>query len=191
MASTAGTMEGKPRYTYADYVRLPEGAPYQLIEGELAMTPSPTSRHQRAVGKLFRLLADWAERTGAGEAFVSPFDVVLDDTSAVQPDVLFVCTDRLRIIADHCFGPPDLAVEVLSPSNAGLDRSRKQRLYARFGVPRVWIVDVEERTLECLTLDRGAYRIDGSWTGDEIGVPPGFDGLEIPVSTLWPAQPAT
>jgi Uma2 family endonuclease len=109
MASTPGTMEGKPRYTYADYLRL----------------------------------------------------------------------------------PPDLAVEVLSPSNAGLDRTRKQKLYARFGVPRVWIVDVEERTLECLTLDRGAYRIDGSWTGDEIAVPPGFDGLEIPVSTLWPAQPAT
>jgi Uma2 family endonuclease len=65
---------------------------------------------------------------------------------------------------------------VLSPSNAGLDRTRKQKLYARFEVPRVWIVDLEERTLECLTLDRGAYRIDG---------------LEIPVSALWPAQPAT
>ncbi|MBI5548984.1 MAG: Uma2 family endonuclease [Deltaproteobacteria bacterium] len=188
MDTLPGTGESKRRYTLADYLRLPEGEPYQLIEGELFMTPAPTSRHQRAVVKLLRLLADWADRLDAGEALVSPFDVVLDDATAVQPDVLFVCKERLKIIEDRCMGPPDLAVEVLSPSNAGLDRTRKLKLYARFGVPRVWVIDCEERTFECLGLDRGAYRIEAAWTGDEVATPPGFEGLSVPLPSLWPAS---
>ncbi|MGC4116343.1 MAG: Uma2 family endonuclease [Myxococcales bacterium] len=174
------------RYTLADYLQLPEGAPYQLIEGELVMTPAPTSTHQRAAFKLARLLADFVDQHDLGEVFVAPFDVVVDDQTALQPDVLYVRKERLDIIKDRCLGPPDLAVEVLSPSNAGADRTRKLKLYAAFGVPHVWIIDTEEQTFECLDLDRGAYRIVASWNADETAAPPGFEGFEVPLKSLWP-----
>jgi Uma2 family endonuclease len=174
------------RSTYEDYARLPEGAPYQLVDGELVMTPAPKSGHQRILGRLFRALADWSDRGDHGEVFVAPFDVILDDENVLQPDVLFVRKDRASIVTDWCRGPPDLVVEILSPSNAGFDRTRKLRAYARFGVPRFWIVDPAEKTLECLALDRGAYRIEASFTDAETATPPGFQGFVIELGHLWP-----
>jgi len=186
METPAHLPQTQQRHTLADYLELPEGAPYQLMEGQLVMTPAPTSTHQRVAFKLARLLADFVDKSDLGEVLVAPIDVVVDDQTVLQPDVLFVRKERLDIIKDRCMGPPDLVVEVLSPSNAGVDRTRKLKLYANFGVSRAWVIDTEERTFECLGLDRGAYRIEASWTGEEVAAPPGFAGFEVPLPTLWP-----
>lgn len=182
----ASTARRERRQTYRDYAALPEGAPYQLVEGELVMTPSPISGHQRTLGELFSLIRDWAVGGAQGEVFIAPLDVILDDENVLQPDILFVSRERLGIVQDWCRGAPDLVVEVLSPSNAALDRSRKTKVYARFGVPRVWLVDPAEKTFECLRLEQGSYLIEECFAEEDLVLPPGFPGLQIPLAKIWP-----
>jgi len=180
----------RPRHTYRDYAALPEGAPYQLVEGELLMTPSPVALHQRLSGSLFVQLCDWVKGSAAGEVFIAPFDVIFDDENVLQPDLLFVSRERSSIVQDFCRGAPDLVVEVLSPSTASLDRSRKLRTYSRFGVARVWLIDPAEQTFECLLLDGATYRIEVTFAGEEVAEPPGFPGLRISLAQVWPAPSA-
>lgn len=90
----------KKRYTYKDYAALPEGAPYQLIEGELVLTPSPITEHRRIVRKVLVKLSSFAEEGGLGEVFSAPYDVYLDEENVVQPDILFISKERLNIIGE-------------------------------------------------------------------------------------------
>ncbi len=139
----------KERYTHEDYLRLPEGAPYQLIDGELVMAPSPTVYHQRLIFRLARKLHDFVEERDLGEVFVSPIDVYLSEADTPQPDVVFVARDRLGIVGEQEIeGAPDLVVEVLSPSTAYYDLRKKKRLYQRSGVKEYWIVDPIEESIE-------------------------------------------
>lgn len=146
-------------YTVADYMALPEDGPqYELLDGRLEMNPSPRSYHQRVLGRLHVALYEQLERTGLGLVLLAPMDVVLDDRNVLQPDLLFVRAERTGIVRDRVHGPPDLVVEVLSPSTTRRDREVKRRLYARFGVPACWIVDPEARSLEALGLRGKTYR---------------------------------
>jgi len=142
----------KAAYTYADYAELPEGAPYELIDAALVMSPSPSVRHQRVVLQLGRALLNAAEADGAGEAFVAPMDVSFTDVDTVQPDLIFVSVERRAIIGEQRIeGPPDLVIEVLSPSTAYLDLAQKKRLYEREGVKEYWVVDPEQRAVDVYT----------------------------------------
>ena len=154
-----GTRRGKGRYTYADYAKLPEGAPYELIHGHLVMSPSPTTTHQRLVLQIARMLGDHAdehtsdEHTSdehtSGQVFIAPIDVFLSETDTVQPDVLFVASDRAHIIEEQRInGAPDLIVEVFSPSTTHRDVGVKKRLYETHGVREYWTVDPETQAVE-------------------------------------------
>lgn len=147
--------------TYADYAALPDdGKRYQLIEGELVEMPSPTSGHQIVSGELFSALRAHVREHGLGRVLYAPLDVVLEDRTVVQPDVMFVSNERMGILRKpHVAGAPDLCVEILSPGTARLDRVRKLGLYARHGVPHYWIVDLEARTIEEYVLAGEAYRV--------------------------------
>src|SRR5882672_3925039 len=140
--------------TYSDYAALPDdGRRYELHRGELSMTPSPRTRHQGAVLALGSRLYDHVKSRGLGRVFVAPTDCILSDVTVVQPDVLYVATDRLSIISERGIeGAPTLVVEVLSPSTAYLDRNRKMSLYEEHGVPYYWIVDPESRSIEAYAL---------------------------------------
>ena len=126
--------------TYADYAALPDdGRRYEILAGELAVTPAPGRRHQEIVGELFSMLHGPVKARGLGQVFVSPFDVILDDTSVVRPDIVYVAIDRLAIVSERGVdGAPSLAVEVVSPSTRQRDREAKRELYARHGVPHFW-----------------------------------------------------
>src|SRR5450830_1414792 len=113
------------RFTYQDYRNLPEESRYDIVDGDLQMSPSPTTVHQRIVLRLAEILSAWARSSGAGEVFVAPCDVILSETDVVQPDVLFVSRER--------------------------DRTVKAKLYARAGVRELWLVDPASRTIEVLT----------------------------------------
>ena len=120
--------------TYADYAALPDdGRRYEILAGELAVTHErPGRRHQEIVGELFSALHGHVKARGLGQVFVSPFDVILDDTSVVQPDIVYVAIDRLAIVSERGVeGAPSLAVEVVSPSTRRRDRDAKRELYAR------------------------------------------------------------
>jgi len=140
----------KARYTYDDYQQLPEGAPYELINGHLLMSPSPSVQHQRLV---FRLGSDLNEHIQAvgkgGEVLLSPMDVHLSDDTVVQPDVLYVSPARSdRIDEQEINGAPDLVIEVASPSTSHLDAFDKKQLYEAHGVREYWIVDPDTETVE-------------------------------------------
>ena len=173
--------------TYADYVALPDdGRRYEILDGALAVTPAPGRRHQRAVGALFRVLDGHVRGHELGEVYVSPFDVILDDTSIVQPDIVYVAATRLGIVAERGVeGAPSLAVEVTSPSTRQHDRNTKLGLYARHGVPHVWIVDPEARSIDAYVLRSGVYAREAHAAGDAALRAEPFSDLEIPTPTLW------
>ena len=135
----------------ADMVRaLPDdGNRYEVVDGELLVTPSPVRAHQRAALRLARLLGAHAEAQGIGEVMMAPADVELDAYGLVQPDVYvegFV--DGRPARGWNAGAPLFLVVEVLSPSTARADRTRKRSRYQRAGIPEYWIVDLDARTVE-------------------------------------------
>ena len=172
------------RYTLAEFLALPEGTPGELVGGYHRVSPAPFRPHQHVVGQIFIALSAWALERKAGQVYVSPFDVVLDAQHVLQPDVLFVSNARKEILRDRCEGAPDLVVEVLSQDPA-YDRVRKLPIYARSGVARVWLVDANEKTFECLTLDGASYRIERAFGDEDLAQPPGFENLQIPLRPLF------
>src|SRR5574341_1226275 len=129
-------MSTKAVLTYSDYAALPDdGRRYELHRGELSVPPSPGTRHQGAVIALGSRLYEHVRSRGLGRVFVAPTDCILSDVTVVQPDVLYVATDRVPIISERGIeGAPTLVVEVISPSSSHIDRDRKLRLYAEHGV---------------------------------------------------------
>jgi Uma2 family endonuclease len=148
-------MPATTRWT-AEMVRaLPDdGNRYEVIDGELFVTPSPALRHQDAVLAMASLIRPYVNANGIGHVVVSPADVTFDDGSLVQPDVFvtpLVGGRRPREWSE--VKTLLLAVEVLSPSTARADRRVKLRLYQRQRVPEYWIVDVDARLIERWRLD--------------------------------------
>jgi Uma2 family endonuclease len=120
---------------------------YELIDGELLVTPAPVPAHQRAVYQLARLLDDYVSELRLGEVLLSPADLELVPGSIVQPDLFVVPADAAaRRWSD--IRKLLLAIEVLSPTSARHDRVTKRRFFARAGVPEYWIVDVDVRVVE-------------------------------------------
>jgi Uma2 family endonuclease len=173
--------------TYADYVALPDdGKRYEILDGELSVTAAPGRTHQRAVGTLFSLFDTHVRARGLGEVYVSPFDVILHDTSIVQPDIVYVATARLGIISERGVGgTPTLAVEVISPSSGQIDRHTKLQLYARYGVPHFWIVDPFARSIDAHVLQSVGYVLAARAAGDEPLRAEPFPDLTIPLTSLW------
>ena len=135
-----------------------DGMRYELINGELFMSPSPIPRHQELVGRLFLLLGLHVRDLKLGRIFVAPLDVRFSGASQVVPDLVFVSTGRLDIIGGKRLeGPPELVIEVLSPSTQGNDLVKKRELYERYGVPEYWIVDPRRKTLTMLAVQSGRY----------------------------------
>ena len=147
------------RWTYEEFARLPTSGStrYEIIAGELFVTPGPVVWHQRVVGGLFARLLAYGKANGLGEAFIGPLDVLFAEGDCVEPDLLFVRGDRSHLVSERGVeGPPDLVVEVLSPSTKGRDRGIKRERYRFFGVPEYWVVDPDERSVEVWRLADGA-----------------------------------
>lgn len=175
--------------TYADYLELPdnEGTRCEILDGDLAVTPSPRTRHQRVSRNLHRILDRHVMRHDLGELFYAPTDVILADTSIVVPDLLFVRKERGRVIVERAIeGPPDLIVEILSPSTSKCDRETKRKLYERYGVRCYWIVDPDARRVVTRELEAGRYRIAADRTDDAILQSSPFPDLAIPLGEVWP-----
>lgn len=135
-------------HSRADYEALPEGAPYQLIDGDLVMAPAPSFQHQSIVWELGAQMKRFAEERELGVVVGAPVDVYLSESEAYQPDLLFISSERQSIITEEGVeGAPDLVAEVLSPSTAYHDLTKKMRVYETAGVQEYWIVDPEDRTV--------------------------------------------
>ncbi len=150
----------KKRYTYEDYLKTPDDVRYELIEGELIMTPAPDIEHQKISSELEYQMMRFVKENNLGRVFDAPCDVYLDQENIVQPDILFVSKERFNIIGEkNIQGAPDLVVEIVSESNAYRDVIQKKRLYARFGVKEYWLVVPGEKMIEVYNLDKQGYRL--------------------------------
>ncbi len=145
--------------TAEEYRQLPEGPPYfQLILGELFMSPSPRFWHQKIVGNIFSALHEHVRKNkNIGEVVIAPSDVELSAEDVYQPDIYFVSADRLaQVITEQgATGAPDLVVEVLSASTAKLDRGPKSDVYGAAGVKQMWVVDGREKKIEVFRASNG------------------------------------
>ena len=131
---------------------------YELLDGELLVTPGPEPKHQTVVGELFYLLRAYLDKHPAGEVRLSPADVALDVKTVLQPDV-FVVPAPTKVRRWPDIKSLLLAVEVLSPGSIRADRVSKRRYFQRQGVPECWIVDVDARLIERWRPDDGRPEI--------------------------------
>ncbi len=148
------------RLTYEDLLKTPDDLNrYEIIDGELVVSPAPILDHQRVVHAIVRLLDRFVDAAGTGEVFFAPVDVELTPHDIFEPDVLYVSEDR-RDIKRHgrIVGAPDLVVEVLSPSSFHRDRVQKLAVYARADVREYWLADPEARTLTIHANDGGTMK---------------------------------
>src|SRR5579883_540461 len=120
------------KLTYEDLLETPDdGKRYEIIDGVLYVSPSPSRVHQRLLLKLITLLAGWVEEHDLGEVFLSPFDVLLGIHDIVIPDIVYVSKERLGIVDEaNVKGPPDLVVEIISPTSRRRDTVLKMQRYA-------------------------------------------------------------
>lgn len=179
MERQAGTL------TYADLEAFPDdGLRRELIDGEMFVSPSPKLRHQEISGRLYLALGNHVERHGGAQVFYAPLDVLFSQRDVVEPDLIVVPDGQNDILTEkHIIGVPALLIEILS-ENVRYDRVRKRDLYARWGVPRYWIVDPEADRIEVHVLEGERYgRPQILEPGDtlEIDILP---GLQIDVARI-------
>jgi Uma2 family endonuclease len=139
------------RWTEEEFYRARDAAPpgerWELVDGEVLVTPSPHWSHQRVVVELAVLLHAYVRKHALGELFVAPLDVKLEPGLVLQPDVLVVPTGELETHADEVRRLL-LAVESVSPTSARHDRVTKRPRYQRNRVPEYWVVDATSETIE-------------------------------------------
>jgi Uma2 family endonuclease len=166
---------------------MPEGPPYyQLIEGDLIMSPSANFYHQKIVGRLLHFIETYLEGHPLGEVVIALSDVFLDDINVFQPDLYYVTNENRHVLVDEgAKGAPDLVVEIISPSTSSRDRNEKRRVYARAGVAEMWIIDPDARQLEVHPLVRGLNASPAVIREPELFSPALFPGLTIETTRLF------
>lgn len=169
-------------YRAKDYQQLPEGAPVELLRGELIMSPSPRTSHQIVVLLLAEHFLRISRRSG-GAAFCAPMDVIFSDDTILQPDVLYIAKERRKIIGDWINASPDVVVEVLSKGAERRDRVAKLDAYAMYAVPEYWIVDHLAQTIDFLLLENGRYAMMS--TANDRYQSPRLSEVQIDVAAFW------
>ncbi len=167
--------------TVDDYMALPDdGKRYELIDGELILSPAPVPDHQLVVVALIEFLRSFVNRHGLGRLYCAPIDVILSDIIALQPDIAFISNARMDIIGPkNIRGAPDLVIEVLSPSTESRDRNDKARLYWRHGVLEYWLVDTSRQTIEVFGAGRDGFELLAIYGEGDALESPTLSGLSL------------
>jgi len=179
------TIDNTKEWTVEDYLGLGEESWYQLINGSLIMSPSPSLKHQLIIGEIYKLLDAFAKATNS-LAVLSPIDIYLDEKNVFQPDVLLVSEARKKILSNKGLeGAPDLVVEVLSVSNSKYDRYEKREIYHKFGVLEYWIIDPATNSVEVFDLKNEPNKplIYLAQTGSFNSIY--FEGLEVDLEGVF------
>ena len=178
----------KPRvkFTVKDYMSLPGDKRYQLLDGEMILAPSPTTRHQTIAQHLNLALQEFVASGSLGRLWFAPLDVVLSAHDVAQPDILFVSNERSSIVTDaNIQGAPDLVVEILSPGTVDFDRGYKQALYGRHGVREYWLGDPDAETVEILTLGEQGLTPVATYRGGEKLASPLLEGMSLELEQIF------
>ncbi len=178
------------KYTYEDLQTFPEGdgKRYEIIDGDLLVSPAPMSKHQSVLSNLHGRIWVFLEENPIGKVLFAPLDVVLSDVNVVEPDLLFFSTTRLdRLTRKNAQGAPDLVVEVLSESTRRTDEVRKRKLFERFDVLEYWIVDPEIDTVKIYRRagEKFDRQIELSSEAGDILTTPLLPGFAAPLAKLF------
>jgi len=160
---------------------------YEIIRGQLIVSPSLSTRHQHVLLELASALHRYLMNEKSGQVYIAPLDVRLSFYDVVQPDLLVVLDDRREIIQEQgIVGAPNLVVEILSPSSEITDRVDKAALYASSGVKEYWIVDpiAEVVTVYGLDGDRFAPSAKLKRSADLYSVV--LEGFILDLDTIFP-----
>ena len=182
------------RLTYDDFLLFPDdGKRHEIIDGEHYVTPSPNTRHQVLVGRLYFAIEQFLrQHRGSGRVFLAPLDVVFTRWDVVEPDLLFVAGDQEAILTEkNVQGAPALVIEILSASTRKVDEQVKRRLFERGGVREYWLVDPE---IDIVKVFR--RNVDGAFVRDveisceahDVLTTPLMAGLAIPLDELFAAH---
>lgn len=179
------------KLTYDEFQTLPRDGSkrFELIEGEVFMTPSPNTKHQTAAANLHLALGLFVRERSLGRVFFAPYDIVFSKWTALEPDLLFIRKERLSIITEaNVQGAPDLVIEILSPSNKAYDRETKLRAYEKAGLPEIWYLDPEDQTAEVLNLGGdGRYVGTAKLSGNAPIVSKALPGLSLALDRVFAA----
>ena len=163
-----------------------DGNRYEVIDGDLYVTPPPVEVHQRGAGNLYGYIWQYLHAHPLGVVYMAPIGLRLDGANGLQPDLVYVSNARRDIIKERGIeGTPDLIVEVLSPSTEARDRGVKLRRYAAAGVPHYWLLAPRTRSLETYVLTDAGYELTETYGPGTTFSPDLFPGLEIPIDALW------
>jgi len=189
-ARTMHPTSERVKLTYEDLLALPDdGMRHELIDGEHYVTPSPASAHQLILGNLYYVIRSHLEHRRLGVIMFAPFDIILSKYDVVVPDLIYFSSKRFKRVVDerNAQGPPDLAVEVLSPSTRRRDIHLKRNLYERKGVGEYWVVDPKRKTIKISRLNRGKYRnaADLSLESRDVLTSPLFPKLKLPLVEIF------
>ena len=176
------------RITAAEFLKLPEtNLPTELLDGEVIMAPAPTLDHQDVVLNLATLIL---KLKPGGKVVISPVDVELDEENVVQPDVMWVSPESkcVPVQKKNYRGAPDLVAEVFSPGTARTDKSKKFKLYEKYGTREYWMADPEGQYLEVWRREGERFAPLGVFGPGEIFVSTVLGDQTINVSEVFAAQ---
>jgi Uma2 family endonuclease len=182
------TIEKNKKYTVDDYMLLDEGAPFQLINFDLIMSPSPIPLHQFISGRIVYTITAFLESKNIDEGFVvsAPMDIKFDEGNVLQPDVLYIAgPTKDQLAKDRIEAMPDLVVEILSPSNAYYDLRQKKDIYEKYGVKEYIIIDPIAENADLYALKEGAYYLHQKASKTEILYSVVLHGLQIELLKLF------
>ena len=175
-------------WTYEDWLHFPnDGWKYEIIDGELHMTPPPGTGHQRTSVRLVSRMNLYVEDNNLGEILEAPCGVRLPNQSVpLEPDIFFVRKDNLHIIKEkEVVGVPDLVIEILSPSSVGYDRNKKFAVYQAAGVPEYWLINYLDKIVEIFVLIEDAYTLAATYQPGDTLTSRQLPGFKVTVETLF------
>jgi Uma2 family endonuclease len=177
----------KKVYTYQDYSELTDDENrYEIIEGELIMSPAPYTIHQKVSRKIVYELMRFVEKVKIGELYYAPIDVLLSNINIVQPDILFISKENLQIVTEkNIKGVPDLIIEIISPSTGYYDLSSKKDIYEKFGVREYWIVDPLKQRVDIYNNVRNKFESHQRLEKTGIVKSNVVEGLQIKLETIF------
>lgn len=171
---------------------------FEIVEGVLTIMPAAYRDGTLPLSRLRRIAERHFDRVKLEGEFTNEDDFIVGRKRVARVDLMFMTPDddRRQEVANAQRGkprlrfgrvlvPPTLIVESLSLGHEEHDRETKRRWYAEAGVPNYWLLDAYQRTLECLVLEPGNYRIDQSGRAADELRPSAFPGLVIPLAELW------
>ncbi len=180
---------GEQLWTEAQYLELSDRTNQliELSEGRLAVLPMPTDEHQDLVWNVGEALKAWA-RKHRGRSFIAPFPVRLGPRKFREPDVMLYSAEHWDRVAKQHGKPPDLVVEVLSPSTEKTDTDEKLAEYARASIPEYWVVSVGMPHVRQYVLEEGQYRLNAEWGAGETVRAVALPELEVVVDEIYRSE---